>query len=179
MPLKQNRVIVHLGNLGPSKIGIKTERLSKRFPNIQFTGIDVEAFESSHGNWVQLKDDFESGLSKIHDNSIFGISSELALGHYLKNGEEVDNNKKGLHEYTNRVVDLCYRKLSNRGRLNVSVTGDKVKFLLPMLKRIFGGKNIIVREFRENEYQRTNSTGEYRNWGVKLYHITAEKNLGL
>ncbi|MFA4906837.1 MAG: hypothetical protein WC602_01025 [archaeon] len=193
MPLAKNPVkpktrrVVHLGNANDVGVtrglkgmvmaehGVKTGKYAKRFPNVEFIGIDLTKFPAREKNWKQVEADFLIGLKRLRNGSVDIISSEMAFGYYGKTASGYYGKKPPERkEHTAEVAKEAFRKLRENGKLMVAVDSEALKLVVNSLAKAGFEKNKIkVRELAENEKKRTY---ELKTWGLsKLYQVIAQK----
>jgi len=184
-------VVVHLGNVGwgsgPEVLAEKTRRYAKRFPGVQFIGIDKSSryLGEMPDNWRQLVSSFGEGLKKLDNNSVSVISSELALGEFGPRGRYWDEHRQyryrltkrsfeAMVKYTANALKVAYRKLKRGGKLYVAVVdGEPLRVTKEALARSqFNPEKIKMRYLLEQEYKRT--PGTRKGCAAKL-QIVAEK----
>lgn len=174
---KTDTLVVHLGNLGEDT-GKKTRIYAKRFPNINFVGIDnSSAPQDKPVNWEQIEGEFITGLKSLPNNSVDIISSELAVGHYdlIIKGKTVMLKK----EYTKKIIKLIWKKLKLGGKV-IIVVGDRSaeECVTDAVKKYF--KINDIRPLSKHELNRTLYSRkyalkphEYMSHG--LFQISAKK----
>lgn len=186
--------MVHLGNVGDRERGDKhdgsfldevkgdkTRRYAQRFQDVDFIGIDVKRLpkEPEERNWRQVQADFLEGLNGLEDNSVKGISSEVAVGYYDNGGCRDAYDKHfwdRIADYTSQVIALAYRKLENGGKLMIvfhKAFSEEVEEAFR--KSPFKPENVKFRPLTELEYQRTHWTRWSRDRKDKLVQFVAEK----
>jgi len=171
-------LFVHLGNIGPPEFPAeKTARYAKRFPKVDFVGIDIGAVGKTPKNWRQIEAGFIEGLKKLKDNSANGISSEMALGYYPV---------EALGVGTMNAVKLCFKKLKPGGKLMIVATSGNFSLIMDSLFQAgFSSGKTKARPFTEKEYERTYWTRNFRQVVMpviekmrhsdKLFQIIAQK----
>jgi len=169
---KTNQVIVvHLGNMGHfvlSEDVEKTRECASDFPEVYFYGIDircpnVEPME----NFAQIQADFKSGLldDRINDGSVSIISSELSLGYYDRQGNEVIRDPEAgsespeemeVKEYTIQTLQAAYEKLRRGGKVMLVVDRNTLDFFMDAFTHTpFMREKIKSRPLKPHEYERT------------------------
>jgi hypothetical protein len=180
------KIVVHLGNADNLKTNpvsgkwvyaAKTADYAERFPNIKFIGIDLNY--TGHPlkklmarNWKQMQNDFYYGLSKLKDNSVSIISSEMAVGYY-----GLAEKSPPMQAYTSKIISVAYRKLEPGGKLMLVGNFMLAEELKVFCKQAgFKEEKIELRELTKKEMQRTRWLSEFANLGeVKHYQLIAQK----
>ncbi|MFC2163301.1 hypothetical protein ACFLRF_06425 [Candidatus Altiarchaeota archaeon] len=184
---RKPHVVVHLGDIGEFEKGEvpleKTEAYVKRFPGIEFIGIDLMRLEEKpdRPNWRHIEADFADGLSQLPDNSVDLISSDMAFGFHDEMGM-VDKRRimmrdffhDNFWEHTVETARQAHDKLKPGGKFLAAVQEKDSERIAGMLGKVGFGK-VETREFTEKDYERTYWTKNYRRHGVKLSQITAVK----
>jgi hypothetical protein len=135
-PRRAPPVVVHLGNAGFSSDS-KTLRCARKFPGINFIGIDLidTPPEKKPENWTQIRAEFMEGLEMLKDGSISVISSEMALGYYdPKTTSVYDSKARDYEEHTHRVIALAFRKLKAGGKLHIAADARVVDNIIDAVK---------------------------------------------
>lgn len=182
---RARRVIVHLGNVGEGGEGEseadKTRAYASRFPQNEFIGIDLKELKEtpSHGNWRQIRLDFNKGLELLDDGSVDLISSDVAFGYFTGDYSDTWPSRRywrALRDSSSRTFAVAYEKLKAGGKFLFVVDNTLAGFMEEVLgESPFSDGKIEVRELTEREYERTYWTRKQHGEGVRLFQVTAEK----
>ncbi len=192
-------IVVHLGNIGEFKAGEKTaERtihFGQRRPLMGFVGIDLHQVkkEDRKGfpkNVKQKKADFLKGLNGLRDNSVYGIRSEMSVGHFDQAGKDLKGYQEGffgryltetpeqMTTYTTKIINAVYRKLMPGGKLKLVVAENVLEFVKKAIKTShFRPENVkIVKLASASTTKRgTYWQKQYKSYGNKIYRIIVTK----
>ena len=187
---KRRPLFVHLGNVGernPDETPAeKTKRYARRFPGIDFIGIDKKQLDLAQypdqtlPNWKQELTDFQNGLKHQADNSLHAISSDIAFGHNYNLGTRFT-------QYHQELLRIAYKKLIPGGKLFAAV-GDEIAQLnkygaptnhIKALKKVFQRSpfknHFTIRPLTAAEAQRTYWAQVWTTQYRPVYQIIAEK----
>ncbi len=130
-------------------------------------------------NWVQITADMKRGLSKLRDESVHLITSEMAVGYFLPQFHELmkgQGREEAIEEYTGKVLQVAHAKLSQGGKVHL-VAG--VAHLEPIKRALakagFEQEKIVSRKLSGNETQRTHWMRKHGKLNIGLWQIIAEK----
>ncbi|MBU0763194.1 MAG: hypothetical protein KKD39_09230 [Candidatus Altiarchaeota archaeon] len=175
--------IVQLGNVGDDAAGctnaVETIRAARSNPGIEIIGISLREFQPPEGLFRQIRAEFIKGLDHIEDGSADVVESDMSLGFYDSRGHRLTDQSQypKTKEYMQMVFKKAFKKLKPGGEFRMSCTKpfNDLEFLTPALTSAgFKSENIQVREFEENEYDKTRWTKLARRQ-MYLYQVTATK----
>ena len=143
-------IVVHLGNIGEYRKGErpaeKTRRYARRFPGIQFIGIDLNRFEGrQRRNWRQLQDNYRKQLKRYSPESISLISSDMSLGHTF----EFLLGPRATHR---EIFQTIYEKLKPGGKFLMTVGETQLEgkpnvvMMYLLACEIFGERNVEIKK---------------------------------
>jgi hypothetical protein len=182
------RLVVHLGNMQSSdkrrSHASKTLKYARRFQGIQFVGIDLESMADKRVPWrgyprnfKQIEGDFETGLRQLANNSVDVISSEMALGHYTRNGINAYGwtRSEEAEEHTRAAVKLAFKKLKKGGKMTVYTDDAVLEDLEPAMREAFGDANVKIEEAGKPGFRRKSYTYWTKNYGRGKFIIAVKK----